>query len=373
MKQHILFIIDGLPGGGAERVVLSLSHGLVLAGYDVTLLSLSNTRDYDIPEGVDYQVSADTYRGLFHRQTEIRRRAGKMDTFLSDLFTRKGKPVLVVSNLHKTDRIVAVSQALTGLNVWFCLHGMFSASYLGNKTGLRRRLKQEKIRRVYNGRNIIGVSGAVCRDLCENVGVTPQQCVTIYNPFDVADIQYQSQKDNPYQGQDYMVHLGRFHEVKRQDRLLTAFALANLPCKLLLAGQGSESATQTLKNQVAELGLEERVEFIGFQSKPMPIIRGAKAVVLSSDSEGLSSVLIESLICGTPVVSTHCPGGIGEIMTGELAAYLSDMTPVSLAEKIRLVYEHPPVITPEMYQKFEQQTIVSQYCDLIQPVPSTHA
>ena len=60
-------------------------------------------------------------------------------------------------------------------------------------------------------------------------------------------------------------------------------------------------------------------------------------------------------------------------MTGELAAYLSDMTPVSLAEKIRLVYEHPPVITPEMYQKFEQQTIVSQYCDLIQPVPSTHA
>ncbi|MEM8059592.1 glycosyltransferase [Morganella morganii] len=373
MKQHILFIIDGLPGGGAERVVLSLSHGLVLAGYDVTLLSLSNTRDYDIPEGVDYQVSADTYRGLFRRQTEIRRRAGKMDTFLSGLFARKGKPALVVSNLHKTDRIVAASQVLAGLNVWFCLHGMFSASYLGNKTGLRRRVKQAKIRSVYNGRNIIGVSGAVCRDLCENVGVTPQQCVTIYNPFDVADIQRQSLKDNPYQGQDYMVHLGRFHEVKRQDRLLTAFALANLPCKLLLAGQGSESFTQTLKSQVAELGLEDRVEFIGFQSKPMPIIRGAKAVVLSSDSEGLSSVLIESLICGTPVVSTRCPGGISEIMTGELTAYLSDLTPVSLAEKIRLVYEHPPEITPEMYHKFEQQTIVSQYCDLIQPVPSTHA
>ncbi|MCU6406060.1 glycosyltransferase, partial [Enterobacter quasiroggenkampii] len=112
----------------------------------------------------------------------------------------------------------------------------------------------------------------------------------IYNPFDVADIQYQSQKDNPYQGQDYIIHLGRFHEVKRQDRLLAAFALAKLPCKLLLAGQGSEHATQTLKEQVTELGLEGRVEFIGFQSKPMPIIRGAKAVVLSSDSEGLSSV-----------------------------------------------------------------------------------
>ena len=114
------------------------------------------------------------------------------------------------------------------------------------------------------------------------------------------------------------------------------------------------------------------MEFIGFQSKPMPIIRGAKAVVLSSDSEGLSSVLIESLICGTPVVSTHCgrnrrdhdrrTGSVSfRYDTGESGG------------KIRLVYEHPPVITPEMYQKFEQQTIVSQYCDLIQPVPSTHA
>ncbi|WP_345739622.1 glycosyltransferase [Morganella morganii] len=56
---------------------------------------------------------------------------------------------------------------------------------------------------------------------------------------------------------------------------------------------------------MAEMGLVVRVEFIGFQSKTMPIIRGAKAVVLSSDSEGLSSVLIESMICSRPVVSTH--------------------------------------------------------------------
>lgn len=369
MKQHILFIIDGLPGGGAERVVLRLSQGLVQAGYDVTLLALSAVRDYDIPDGVDYQVCEDTYRGLFRRQTEIKRRAAKMDTLLSSLFVRKGIPALVVSNLHKTDRIVVQSRVLTGLNVWFCLHGMYSASYLGNKTGLRRALKQAKIRKVYDGRNIIGVSDAVCRDVCDTVGVKPARCVTIYNPFDVTDIQRQASAENPYQGQDYMIHLGRFHEVKRQDRLLAAFALADLPCKLLLAGQGSPAATQALKMQATASGLENRVEFIGFQTNPMPLIRGAKAVLLSSDNEGLPTVLIESLMCDTPVVSTQCPGGVSEIMVGELENYLSALTPESLAEKIRLVYESPPVITPAMYQKFEQQTIIRQYCDLIQPVP----
>lgn len=372
MKQHILFIIDGLPGGGAERVVLRLSQGLVQAGNDVTLLALSAVRDYDIPGGVDYQVCEDTYRGLFRRQTEIKRRAAKMDTLLSALFARKGIPALVVSNLHKTDRIVVQSRVLAGLNVWFCLHGMYSASYLGNKTGLRRMLKQAKIRKVYDGRNIIGVSDAVCRDMCDVVGVKPARSMTIYNPFDVNSIKSQALAENPYSGQDYMIHLGRFHEVKRQDRLLAAFALANLPYKLLLAGQGSKSAVQALKKQVVKLGLENKVEFIGFQSNPMPIIRGAKAMILSSDSEGLSSVLVESIICGTPVVSTNCPGGVSEIMTGELKNYLSALTPESLAEKIRLVYESPPVITPAMYQKFEQQTIIRQYCGLIQPVPGNN-
>lgn len=92
---------------------------------------------------------------------------------------------LVLSNLHKTDRIVSRSRLLNGRNVWFCLHGVFSASYLGHRSGFDRWLKQQKIGRVYRGRNVVAVSDAVGQDLVEQFAIRPAQLKTIYNPFDI--------------------------------------------------------------------------------------------------------------------------------------------------------------------------------------------
>ncbi|SFU80286.1 glycosyltransferase [Xenorhabdus koppenhoeferi] len=365
MKVHILFIIDGLPGGGAEKVTIRLCGGLQQKGFNITLLSLSDKCEYPIPDNVELIINADEYKGPFRRQTEISRRAKSMDKVLEKVFLQKGTPVLVISNLHKTDRIVAQSKILVGLNIWFCIHGVFSKSYLENKTGLSRWIKKWKIQRVYQNRNLICVSDAVGLDLKENLSLVPKKMVTIYNPFNLAEIKSCSLENNPYAGENYFLHLGRFHHVKRHDRLLEAFAKADLPCNLLIAGQGDEQATKAIKQKIVELGLQSKVHLIGFLVNPLPVIRGAKAVVLSSDSEGLSSVLIEALICHTPIVSTSCPGGVNEIMVGELEQYKSELTAESLAEKMRLVYQNPPVITEDMYKKFDLDIVIGKYLSLI--------
>jgi hypothetical protein len=90
----------------------------------------------------------------------------------------------VLSNLHKTDRIVARSRSLKKRNVWFCLHGVFHI-YLGHRTGFDRWMKQQKIKRVYQGRNVVTVSDAVGQDLVEQFAIRPAQLKTIYNPFDI--------------------------------------------------------------------------------------------------------------------------------------------------------------------------------------------
>ena len=54
--MRILMIIDGLPGGGAEKTVLTLSKGLVAMGHQVSVFSLRRVCDYEIPEDVDYQA-----------------------------------------------------------------------------------------------------------------------------------------------------------------------------------------------------------------------------------------------------------------------------------------------------------------------------
>ena len=364
MTSHILFIIDGLPGGGAENVTLTLAKGLADLGHTVTLISLDKRLDYDIPANIDYRVDHDTGHGPLRKLTELSRRARSLDSELARLFLEKGRPALVISSLHKTDRIVVKSQQLASCNVWHCIHGIYSRSYLGNKKPLARYLKKAKIQRVYRGRQIISVSDAVGKDLVDVMGITPRQLVTIYNPFDIAQIQERAQEQNPFAGEDYILHVGRFHKVKRQDRLLEAFAQANLPAKLVIIGQGETAVTTRLKTKIAELNLQQRVVMAGFAKNPLPVIKGARLFALSSDSEGLPTVLIESLICGTPIVSTACPGGVDEIMVDELSPYKADLNAESLAEKLRLGWQSPPTITPAMYAKFDINLIIERYLAL---------
>ncbi|MDZ7851453.1 MAG: glycosyltransferase [Halomonas sp.] len=82
------------------------------------------------------------------------------------------------------------------------------------------------------------------------------------------------------------------------------------------------------------LGIADRVHFAGHQLNPYPWMQHARLFVLSSTHEGLGIVLLEALACGTPVVSVDCPGGVRDIMHGELSAYLSEMTPEALAHRV---------------------------------------
>jgi glycosyltransferase involved in cell wall biosynthesis len=105
---------------------------------------------------------------------------------------------------------------------------------------------------------------------------------------------------------------------KRHDLLLEAWREANPGMRLVLLTRPDER----LHALIARLGLQGQVLLPGFQVNPYPWMRAARLLVLSSDHEGLPNVLIESLACGTPVVSTDCPSGPREILTGPLARFL---------------------------------------------------
>lgn len=151
--MRILMIIDGLPGGGAEKTVLTLSSGLTEMGHQVSLFSLRKVCDYAIPEGIDYQVVQDTCKKPWRKLTEIPRRARLLDQAI-ERAERSGKFDVVFSHLHKTDRIVAHCRALERDKVWFCVHGMFSFSYLRHRRGLSRWFKPPYLRKPQRGRRL---------------------------------------------------------------------------------------------------------------------------------------------------------------------------------------------------------------------------
>ncbi|MGL5407156.1 MAG: glycosyltransferase, partial [Shewanella sp.] len=80
----------------------------------------------------------------------------------------------------------------------------------------------------------------------------------------------------------------------------------------------------------------------------------------------LPTVLIESLACGTPVVSTDCPHGPSEILTGDLASYLvARRDPKALAQMIDAVVKCPPSLErAEILAKVDATRIAEQYLSL---------
>ncbi|EOC0417594.1 glycosyltransferase [Cronobacter malonaticus] len=361
--MRILFVIDGLPGGGAEKVVLTLAEQFLSEGDSVSLFSLRNICEYPLPQGLNYQVIADHCHKPWRKLTELNRRARQLDAAVISA-EKAGRFDLVLSNLHKTDRIVSRSQALKDHNVWFCLHGVFSSSYLGHRQGFDRWLKQQKIKKVYQKRNVVTVSDAVGKDLLEQFALKPAQLKTIYNPFDIKSLTRQAEAPCEMAGEDYIIHVGRFHPAKRHDRLIRAYAQSAITAPLILLGQGTPQQEERLRQLADDEGVSDRVYFKGFQPNPYPWIKHSRMLVLSSDSEGFGNVVVEALMLNTPVVSTRCPGGVSEILTGPLAVGLADLSDEALAHTMKSIYFNPPVIDEKTLKKFSVEAICQQYRQL---------
>jgi len=160
-------------------------------------------------------------------------------------------------------------------------------------------------------KNVIAVSEDVAGILRSDFGL--KNVSRIYNPVDAEDVA--AQVDKPHEHpKPYILALGRFHEVKRYDLLIDAYAKSKMKqdCDLLIVGDGE--LRPKLEKQVADLGLTDKIYFEGTQSNPFPYLAGAKFLTLSSRTEAFPMVLIEALALQCPVVATDCPTGPREIV-----------------------------------------------------------
>lgn len=160
-------------------------------------------------------------------------------------------------------------------------------------------------------KNIIAVSDDVVSILQSDFAL--KNVSRIYNPVNADDVL--AEVDKPHQhSKPYIVALGRFHEVKRYDLLIDAYAQSKLQteCDLIIVGDGELRGD--LEAQIKHLNLQDKVHLVGTQSNPFPYLAGAKFLTLSSRTEAFPMVLIEALALECPVVATDCPTGPREIV-----------------------------------------------------------
>lgn len=163
-------------------------------------------------------------------------------------------------------------------------------------------------------------------------GIPKSQISVVYNGSDYP-------KPAPRQHKRLVIgSLGRLHFVKGYDLLIRAFALLeNKRLRLKLAGVGDE--LENLKKLAVELGVSDRVEFVGYKSDVFEFLKSIDIYAQPSRSEGFGVALVEAMSQNLPVVVTPA-GAMTEIVTDSETGYISkDLSPEAIADALSKAFD----------------------------------
>jgi N-acetylgalactosamine-N,N'-diacetylbacillosaminyl-diphospho-undecaprenol 4-alpha-N-acetylgalactosaminyltransferase len=312
--RRILFIINSLEGGGAERVMCLVASALaeMEKHWRVTLATLDQAHD--------------TY-SLSDRVTRIRLNAGGSllwSVIALQNLLRREPPDVIISFLTRSNCAAIACSRLAGIP---CVvsERVHTTNHLSSDRGCR--LKKALIRRLYPyADRIVAVSQGIKDDLVGNYGVAAPQVVTIYNPVEPERVRRAAQAapsvDLPH---DFIVAVGRLVPNKNFSMLLRSYAAANIGSSLVILGEGVERSR--LETLASELGISGRVHLPGFAANPHAIVARAQFYVSPSNAEGFPNAMVEAMCIGLPVVSTDCESGPSEILQGAPGApKVTDLT-----------------------------------------------
>lgn len=130
-----------------------------------------------------------------------------------------------------------------------------------------------------------------------------------------------------------ITHISNFRKVKRIDDVIAIFNLIQkeVKAKLMMVGQGPER--EMAENMVAELGLEDKVIFLGQSNEVDKILCYSDLFLLPSEKESFGLAALEAMVHGSPVISTNT-GGLPEVNEQGVSGFLCDIGAVKeMAEK----------------------------------------
>lgn len=360
-RGKIALLIPHFGGLGIVRAMATLGTGLAALGHETELLvgCVRKGPPFPLPEALR----------LVDLDWDGRRKpAATLVRYLEE-----ERPPALFSATHEANVLALQAQAEAGVETRVVVSVRLHVSaHLQSQPSLLRSVGRGMAQHYPRAAGIVALCGDVAEDMVRLSGLPREAITVIPNAVDAEAIRRlaEAAADHPGFGEGLPVVLGAGRLMAQKDfpTLIRAFAAVRerRPAKLVILGEGPERPR--LQRLIGDLGLSGDAALPGHAANPFPAMRAAAVFVLSSRYEGFANVLPEALACGTPVVSTDCPGGSAEVLAdGRYGAVVPMGDPPALAAAIERTLDARPAAESLIARarEFAPEAIAERWLGLI--------
>lgn len=342
--KKIVFYIESMIVGGAEKVLIDLVNHMDYLKYDVTVIAIFRQSVYD-----GYSCQFET---LFDPHVHYVSLIDNTVKWKYRLFNRAYAHLSkswIYSVLVKEQYDIEVA-FYEGLPTEFVAHSTnnhsrkFAWLHTDN-TRLHEHKSLEALettKRLYQAYDmVVGVSNQAVQSFRNFFPDIPTR--VIYNVLDTAEIIRKSQECSIVHDENTITFLtvGRLIQIKGYLRLLEALTVLKkegFHFRLIMVGEGNLKAE--IEEVIQKNGLGKMVFLQGMQQNPYQYMPACDYFVCASFAEGLSTVVMEAIICGLPVITTDC-SGMKDIFGDTACGVICENSDEGLYDALKFVLQHP--------------------------------
>ncbi|WGV26099.1 glycosyltransferase family 4 protein [Halotia branconii] len=364
--MKILFLDQSGKPGGAELCLIDIAKpyrdrsmvGLFADGSFKTLL-----KQHHIPVEVlaTQPISVRKQSNLVQALGSL----GQLAPLLAKVIQRAKKYDIIYANTQKALVIGALASFLARRPLVYHLHDILSTEHFS----------QINLRVAVNLANkfasLVIANSQASQKAFVQAGGRPELTTIVYNGFEPQIYQTceseikQLRQDLGIAEKFVVGHFSRLAPWKGQHILISALAQCPENVTAILVGDalfGEQDYVKQLHQQIAILGLEKRVKFLGFRVDIPQLMAACDLVAHTSTSpEPFGRVIVEAMLCGKPVVAAKAGGAIELVEDGINGFLVTPKEPQELAQVI-----HTCVQEPEMTARIAShaRTLASQRFDV---------
>ena len=358
-KRKILFFIESLAGGGAEKVLVTLLKHLDPYHFDITLCCVTRVGKYldDVPSFIDFRYLLPDPKSLmglslFFYKVKYKLIFNLPPKWTYRLFIPKGNDVEIAFLEGSATKILSGSTNHYARKIAW-VHNDLKV-YHWTATLYRDKTEEEMI---YNAFDLIAtVSDSSRRVFQQELPNVQTPVRVIYNPIDRDEIISRASTENVLPARKEasvrLISIGRLSPQKAFVRLLRVFKRLkdkDFCIELWILGEGPQR--KMLQDYISINDLAGDVVLWGFQGNPYPFLAQSDLFVCSSLAEGFSTAATEAVILGVPFVSTAC-SGMTELLGGEDCGLIVENDEDALFQGLERVLKTPDLL--------EKMTIAAQ-------------